>query len=240
VANKRMFSKQITESDAFLDMPVSSQLLYFHLNMGADDDGFVANPKRIMRMVGVQGDDLNILLAKRFLLAFKNGVVVIKHWLLHNCVRKDMYKETQYLEEKKQLKIKDNSVYTEERNETVTNPLHRIDKVRLDKDRLDKITIVASDEWDFEKYLETMKDDKRHIQVIRLYWLFKGYRYDNKLKASSAIKRELRPAQILMGYDDKEIEGAMYYLAENMEKKWTLETVHKYIDDYKRLNKNNG
>lgn len=133
-----MFSKQITESDAFLDMPVSSQLLYFHLNMGADDDGFVANPKRIMRMVGVQDDDMKILLSKRFLLAFKNGVVVIKHWLLHNCVRRDMYKETQYIEEKKQIKLKENNVYTEVCNEPVTKPLHRLDKVRLGQDRLDK------------------------------------------------------------------------------------------------------
>ena len=116
MANKRMFSKQITTSDAFMDMPMSSQLLYFHLNMEADDDGFVANPKRIIRMVGANDDDLKILLVKRFLLAFQNGVVVIKHWLLHNAVRKDMYRETQYLEEKKMLKVKENMVYTEIRN----------------------------------------------------------------------------------------------------------------------------
>ena len=128
-----MFSKQITTSDAFVDMPISSQLLYFHLNMEADDDGFVANPKRITKMVGANDDDLKILLAKRFLLAFENGVVVIKHWLLHNAVRKDMYRETQYLEEKKSLQIKKNGVYTEVSNETVTEPLHRLDKVRLDK-----------------------------------------------------------------------------------------------------------
>lgn len=133
MANKRMFSKQITTSDAFVDMPVSSQLLYFHLNMEADDDGFVANPKRIIKITNVSNDDLKILLSKRFILAFETGVVVIKHWLLHNAVRKDMYKETQYLEEKKTLQIKDNGVYTEVRNESVTEPLHRLDKIRLDK-----------------------------------------------------------------------------------------------------------
>lgn len=134
-----MFSKQITTSDAFVDMPMSSQLLYFHLNMEADDDGFVSNPRRITKIVGANEDDLKILLAKRFLLAFESGVVVIKHWLLHNAVRKDMYVETQYLEEKKTLQIKENKVYTDGRNETVTKPLHRIDKVRLGKDRLDQI-----------------------------------------------------------------------------------------------------
>lgn len=133
-----MFSKQITTSDAFVDMPISSQLLYFHLNMEADDDGFVSNPKRITRIIGGTDDDLKILLAKRFLLAFASGVVVIKHWLLHNAVRKDMYKETQYLDEKKLLEIKDNSVYTESRNEPVTIPLHR-----LDKDRIDKVSNTA-------------------------------------------------------------------------------------------------
>jgi hypothetical protein len=142
MANKRMFSKQITTSDAFTEMPMSSQLLYFHLNMEADDDGFVSNPKRITKMVGANDDDLKILLAKRFLLSFQSGVVVIKHWLLHNAVRKDMYKETQYLEEKKTLQIKDNNVYTEVRNESVTSPLHRLDKDRLEQDRLDKNTDV--------------------------------------------------------------------------------------------------
>ena len=138
-----MFSKQITTSDAFVDMPVSSQLLYFHLNMEADDDGFVSNPKRIMRMLGGGEDDLKVLLAKRFLLAFESGVVVIKHWLLHNAVRKDMYQETQYLEEKNMLKVKENKAYTEDkdkiRNVTVTKPVHRLDQVRLGKDRLDKV-----------------------------------------------------------------------------------------------------
>lgn len=139
-----MFSKQITTSDAFVDMPISSQLLYFHLNMEADDDGFVANPRRITKIIGANEDDLKILIAKRFLLSFKSGVVVIKHWLLHNAVRKDMYKETQYLDEKKTLQIKDNKVYTEVRYGLVTEPLHRIDQIRLDKDRLDQDKAEAS------------------------------------------------------------------------------------------------
>ena len=144
MANKRMFSKQITNADAFLDMPVSSQLLYFHLNMEADDDGFVSNPKRVMRTIGAGEDDLKVLLTKRFLLSFENGVVVIKHWLLHNAIRKDMYKETQYLEEKKLLQIKDNGVYTEVRNELVTEPLHRLDKDRLDKIRLEQDRVEST------------------------------------------------------------------------------------------------
>lgn len=197
MANKRMFSKQITESDAFLDMPISSQLLYFHLNMGADDDGFVANPKRIMRVVGVQDDDLKILLAKRFLLAFKSGVVVIKHWLLHNAVRKDMYQETQYLEEKKQLEIKENKVYTESRNESVTNPSHRIDKIRLDKDRLDKISI--SEQSSQGKLIGELIYEFRKVNPS--YEKF----YANKTQRS-ALQR------LLDKYGEKKVRGFIEYL----------------------------
>lgn len=154
-----MFSKQITTSDAFTEMPVSSQLLYFHLNMEADDDGFVANPKRIIKITNVSDDDLKILLAKRFLLAFESGVVVIKHWLLHNAVRKDMYKETQYLDEKKALQIKDNGVYTDLRNGLVTDSLHRLDKDRLDKDRLEQNITVSKDTYGEFKNVKLFKEE---------------------------------------------------------------------------------
>lgn len=127
---RRMFSPAIVGSDAFLDMPVSSQVLYFHLGMYADDDGFV-NPKRIMRMVGVGEDDLRVLIGKRFVLNFESGVVVIKHWKINNLVRKDWYKETQYAELKEQLTLKPNGAYTELVNEMLTNRHRRLGKVRL-------------------------------------------------------------------------------------------------------------
>lgn len=193
MATKRMFSKQITESDAFLDMPVSSQLLYFHLNMGADDDGFVANPKRIMRMVSAVDDDLKVLLGKRFLLSFENGVVVIKHWLLHNAVRKDMYKETQYIEEKKMLQIKENNVYTEVRNEYVTLPLHRIGKDRLDQVRLgkDREEIIPKKTKDFilevKKITDSLKDiNSGEVEKFCSYWTEPN-------KSKTKIRWELQP-----------------------------------------------
>ena len=113
MAEKRMFTKAIIDSDAFLDMPMSAQALYFHLNMRADDDGFVNNPKKIVRMLGASEDDLKLLLAKRFVLGFESGVIVIKHWRLHNTLRKDRYHPTQYQEELKALKIKDSGAYTD-------------------------------------------------------------------------------------------------------------------------------
>lgn len=112
MANKRMFSMKIVDSDAFLDLPLSTQCLYFHLNMRADDDGFVDNAKRIMRIIGSSNDDLKLLIAKRFLLVFEDGVIVIKHWRMHNTLSSSRYHETQYLDEKSMLKLKENGSYS--------------------------------------------------------------------------------------------------------------------------------
>lgn len=132
-----MFSADIVDSDAFLDMPSSSQALYFHLAMRADDDGFV-NPKKIIRVVGVSDDDLKVLLAKRFLLPFESGVVVIKHWLIHNMIRRDRYKETVYLEEKILIQVKENGSYTEVSKSGLPNGNQMATQYRLGKDRLGK------------------------------------------------------------------------------------------------------
>ena len=111
MAQRRMFSKDITEHDAFLEMPLSSQALYFHLGMQADDDGFVS-PNRIMRMIGGQIDDLRILIGKKYVLQFDDGVVVIKHWKLNNYLRNDRYKMTAHKDKLSQLSVKNNGSYT--------------------------------------------------------------------------------------------------------------------------------
>ena len=138
-----MFSIQITESDAFLDMPLSSQALYFHLSMNADDEGFVNSPKRVMRMVGASEDDLKILLTKRFLIAFPSGVMVVKHWKINNSIPNDRFKPTDYQEERAMLEVKQNKAYTEciqTGNNMDTNCIQNVsvDQSRLDKNRLDK------------------------------------------------------------------------------------------------------
>lgn len=112
MAERRMFAKTIIDSDAFLDMPLSTQALYFHLSMRADDDGFINNPKKIQRMVGCGDDDLKLLIAKAFILPFESGVVVIKHWKIHNYIRSDRYKPTVYTAEKAALTVKENGAYT--------------------------------------------------------------------------------------------------------------------------------
>lgn len=139
MANRRMFAKTIIDSDAFLDMPPSSQVLYFHLAMRADDDGFINNPKTVMRMVGAKDDDIKLLVAKRFIIPFESGVVVIKHWRIHNYIQKDRYTETKYIDEKNQLIINEKNAYSlkqirllDDENDNV----YILDtQVRLGKDR---------------------------------------------------------------------------------------------------------
>lgn len=133
-----MFSKHIIDSDAFLDMPTSTQVLYFHLCMRADDEGFVGNPKRIMKMLGSNDDDFKILIAKSFIIPFENSVCVIKHWLIHNTIRMDRFNPTTYIDEKNKLEVKENKAYTlglPNGNQMETQV--KLSKVNLIKDKLD-------------------------------------------------------------------------------------------------------
>ena len=111
MAERRMFAKTIIDSDAFLDMPLTTQALYFHLSMRADDDGFINNPKKLQRMIGASDDDLKLLAAKDFIIPFDTGIVVIKHWKIHNYIRNDRYKPTVYQREKESLSIRENGAY---------------------------------------------------------------------------------------------------------------------------------
>lgn len=144
MAERRMFSKTIVDSDAFLDMPVSTQCLYFHLSMRADDEGFVNNPKRIQRMVGMSDDDMRILIAKQFIIPFESGICVIKHWFIHNYIRNDRFKSTSCIEEKSQLALDDNKIYYLGDGiplgipDDIPNAYQMETQVRLGKDSIDK------------------------------------------------------------------------------------------------------
>ena len=133
MAERRMFAKTIIDSDAFLDMPVTARLLYYDLSMRADDDGFVNSPKKIMRMIGASQDDLQILAVRKFIIPFENGVVVIKHWLIHNYIRKDTYNETPYKEEKALLELDENSAYRLTVNEPSTSRRRVVDEPSKDR-----------------------------------------------------------------------------------------------------------
>ena len=145
MAERRMFAKTVIDSDAFLDMPLSAQALYFHLSMRADDDGFINNPKKIQRMIGASDDDCKLLIMKRFVITFESGVIVIKHWKIHNYIRSDRYKPTIYKDEKSRLIEKDNKAYTEIEsgnfilgipNDNQTDTQVRLGKVSTGKDNL--------------------------------------------------------------------------------------------------------
>lgn len=116
MAERRMFAKSIVDSDAFIELPMSARLLYYDLGMRADDDGFVNSPKKIMCITGATNDDMNILLMRKFVLAFDNGVVVIKHWRIHNYIAKDRYKPTNYKEQKALLEFDENGSYRMAKN----------------------------------------------------------------------------------------------------------------------------
>ena len=140
-----MFTKRITESDSFLDMPSSTQMLYFHFSMNADDDGFVNNPKKIQKMCGASDDDFKLLIAKSFIILFDSGIIVIKHWKMHNYIQADRYRPTDYVEEKSMLGIKSNKAYTLDVSKMDTECIQNgyigkdsIGKVSIDKNSIDK------------------------------------------------------------------------------------------------------
>ena len=141
MANRRMFSKKITDTDTFLDLPLSSQCLYFHLNMHADDDGFLGNAKTIRRMIGASEDDLKLLFTKELIIPFDNGVVVIKDWKIHNYIRKDTYNETMYNKQKELLTEDSNGSYTFRRRLVDDSS----PQDRLGKDRLGKVSNTMPD-----------------------------------------------------------------------------------------------
>ena len=145
MAERRMFAKTIIDSDAFLDMPLSTQALYFHLSMRADDEGFINNPKKIQRMIAASDDDLKLLTAKNFIIPFESGVVVIKHWKIHNYIRSDRIHLTKYTEEKALLDTKENGTYTIT-SDICQSDVSQLDgemdtEVRLGKVRLGKVRL---------------------------------------------------------------------------------------------------
>lgn len=162
MAEKRMFSKQIIDSDAFLEMPLSTQALYFHLSMRADDDGFLNNAKKVMKIIGANQNDYDLLVAKSFVIQFPDGICVIKHWRINNYLRKDRYTETIYQEEKAHLTVQPNGRYslrntTESDDDLLlgipvvdqSDTQYRIDKNREEKNSIDKYSSVSVDTADY-------------------------------------------------------------------------------------------
>lgn len=169
MAQRRMFSKSITNSDEFIDMPDSAQNLYFHLSMNADDDGFINNWKNIMRMTGHKEDDLKILIAKRYVIVFESGVIVIRHWRINNYLRGDRYTETQFKAEKLQLQLDENLVYQTDTS-GIPGGIPRLGKDRLGKDSIDKGSVRGKRQSSSNKSFTppTLEEVEQYIQEKEL------------------------------------------------------------------------
>ncbi|HEO1154838.1 TPA: DnaD domain protein [Streptococcus agalactiae] len=169
MAQRRMFSKKITDTDRFLDMPLSSQALYFHLNMGADDEGFIDKAKTIQRTIGASDDDMKLLIAKGFIIPFDSGVVVIRHWRIHNYIRSDRFQSTIHQDEKKQIDFDATKTANIKPSKNVIPNGYQMDtQVRLDKDRLDKDreeTIFYFVENEFGRLLSPMEIETIGIMI---------------------------------------------------------------------------
>ena len=175
MAERRMFAKTIIDSDAFLSMSLSAQALYFHLAMRADDEGFINNPKKIMRIIGANESDMKQLITLRYVLFFESGVIVIKHWRIHNYIQSDRFKETLYKEEKAKLVIKENKSYTEkdehekppiiaENSEWIQNGYSLDTQYSIDKNSIDKNS---------KEYIKKKKLKKKKAYFTRLDFCYK-------------------------------------------------------------------
>ena len=215
MANRRMFSKKITDTDKFLDMPASAQNLYFHLNMHADDDGFLGNAKTVKRMVGASDDDLKLLVTKQFLIPFDDGVVVIKDWRIHNYIRSDRYRSTIYTDHKNSLQINENQQYelvAEQPKEVgMTDGIpsgnqdgYQMDtQVRLGKDRLGKVRL-GKDRLDSTRQDKTQESqpeaDHISLEVVKEVIDYLNQKAGTKYRATTAATKRLVGARLKEGF----------------------------------------
>lgn len=218
MAERRMFTKKVIGSDDFLKMPISSQGLYFQLAMQADDDGFLNNSQTITNTCGASASDFSLLVSKRFILTFDNGIVVIKHWRMHNLLRKDRYTPTQYIEEKESLVIKADGSYTEKTsnlpvatkwqpngNQMATEG--NVEEVNLGKINVGKVVENALDESQKAELIKIMGADKyrwyvdklanfilnRQARVKSCYeTILKWYEEDSQASKKKAEKKKVR------------------------------------------------
>ena len=220
MANRRMFSKKITDTDKFLDMPASAQNLYFHLNMHADDDGFLGNAKTIKRMVGASDDDLKLLAAKQFLIPFDDGVVVIKDWRIHNYIRSDRYRSTIYTDHKNSLQINENQQYEllaeQPKKVGMTDGIPdgnqdgyqmdtqvRLGKDRLGKDRLGKVRLGKGrlDNTRQDKTPESQPEaDSVSLEDVKEVIDYLNQKAGTKYRATTAATKRLVGARLKEGF----------------------------------------
>ncbi|MCM6819902.1 conserved phage C-terminal domain-containing protein [Pediococcus pentosaceus] len=195
MAQRRMLSKQITETDIFMDMPLSAQALYLHLIMNADDDGFIGNARTILRMVGASNDDLKLLIAKQFILSFDDGITVVKDWRIHNYIQKDRYHRTMYKEHLEELEVNDNGAYIKGKpmyTECIQDVSKMDTQVRLGKDS--NIYSSSNDEPHID--LKTFKEIISYLNE----------KAGTKYRASGSKTQRLIKARFNDGFNDEDFK----------------------------------
>lgn len=197
MGERRMFTRKITESDAFLDMPSSTQMLYFHLAMNADDDGFVNNPKKIQKMCGAADDDFKLLIAKSFVILFDSGIAVIKHWKMHNYIQSDRYKPSDYVEEKSMLGIKKNKAYTLDESKMEIRCIP--DSVKKEKKRKES----KKNEEDIEKRKLPYYPNDSLLEDAFQEFLLMRKKIKRPLATKQALTRMMNKIQRLSGGDNE-------------------------------------
>jgi hypothetical protein len=197
MASKRMINLSVIDTDAFLEMPLSTQALYFHLNLRADDDGFVGSPKIICRTVGASDDDLKLLIAKRFIIIFEDGVIVIKHWRMHNTLSVNRYKETNYTEDKALLKLKTNNAYTLGDGKTIDDSrLIEMSKRQVDASKTNNRRTIDEQKTNIYKNridknrIEEISIDKNRIDKTRVDNKEKSIKEKDAAKAAAPVKHK--------------------------------------------------
>lgn len=213
MAQRRMFSRKITETDRFLEMPLSSQALYFHLNMGADDEGFIDKAKTIQRTIGASDDDMKLLIAKGFLIPFDSGVVVIRHWRIHNYIRSDRFQSTLHQDEKTQLEYDHSKT-------AMLKPLGNVIPNGYQMDTQDRVGKVSLDEDSLTTYPKE-PDSIPYKEIIDYLNSKTGKNYrDNVQKNRSLIK-----ARWSEGYRLDDFK----HVIDNMVKDWSGTKYAKYL-----------
>lgn len=216
MAERRMFAKTIVLSDAFLDMPLGARCLYMTMGMLADDDGFVNNPKSIIRQCGATEDDMRILFAKKFVIPFDNGVVVIKHWRINNYLQKDRYNETKYLEEKSMLTINEKGAYEQAENYQCIQSSVYTGKDRLGKESIGNYSVGAKRERFTPPTLEEVQAycKERHYGTIDVspqrfidYYTSNGWKVGrNPMKDWKAAVRNWARGEHKQGYNSDNVQ----------------------------------
>lgn len=237
MAQRRMFSKKITETDKFLEMPLSSQALYFHLSMGADDEGFIDRAKTIQRTIGASDDDMKLLIAKGFLIPFESGVVVIRHWRIHNFIQGDRFQKTIYEKERSLLEY-DSSKAAQLKapekwiqNGSKVDPQVRLGKDRLDKGRLDIYSRVSSEtptvsENEAKKSNQQIEDERLDtVAKTKKIMEYLNNKLNTRYKSTSQKTQTLVRARLRDGYTVDDFEKVIDIKCDE----WLNTSMSKYL-----------